>query len=177
MLYVDSVTGTDPMIDVSPGVEDLLGIPREEFLSRPFAWADTIHPEDLDAVLAENERVAITGEPFRMEFRVVHPDGKTLWVRDDAVLILDDSGQPLHWLGLMLDVTELIDAQAELHQAKTKYGALVEQIPAIVYVDVADDDMSTTYVSPQIQAILGYSRAGIHRRPPAVGEHPAPRRS
>ncbi len=157
VLYVDSVTGTDPMIDVSPGVEDLLGIPREEFLSRPYAWADTIHPEDLDAVLAENERVAITGEPFRMEFRVVHPDGKTLWVRDDAVLILDDSGQPLHWLGLMLDVTELIDAQAELHQAKTKYGALVEQIPAIVYVDVADDDMSTTYVSPQIQAILGYA--------------------
>jgi diguanylate cyclase (GGDEF)-like protein/PAS domain S-box-containing protein len=33
----------------------------------------------------------------------------------------------------------------------------VEQIPAIVYVDVADEDMSTTYVSPQIQAILGYS--------------------
>jgi diguanylate cyclase (GGDEF)-like protein/PAS domain S-box-containing protein len=157
VLYVDSVTGTDPMIDVSPGVEDLLGIPREEFLSRPYAWADTIHPEDLDAVLAENERVAITGEPFRMEFRVVHPDGKTMWVRDDAVLILDESGEPLHWLGLMLDVTELIDAQAELHQAKTKYGALVEQIPAIVYVDVADDDMSTTYVSPQIQAILGYA--------------------
>jgi diguanylate cyclase (GGDEF)-like protein/PAS domain S-box-containing protein len=157
VLYVDAVTGTDPMIDASPGVEDLLGIPREEFLSRPYAWADTIHPEDLDAVLAENERVAITGEPFRMEFRVVHPDGKTLWVRDDAVLILDESGQPLHWLGLMLDVTELIDAQAELQQAKTKYGALVEQIPAIVYVDVADEDMSTTYVSPQIQAILGYS--------------------
>ena len=157
VLYVDSVTGTDPMIDVSPGVEDLLGIPREEFLSRPYAWADTIHPEDLDAVLAETERVALTGEPFRMEFRVVHPDGKILWVRDDAVLILDESGQPLHWLGLMLDVTEMIDAQAELHQAKTKYGALVEQIPAIVYVDVADDDMSTTYVSPQIQAILGYA--------------------
>jgi diguanylate cyclase (GGDEF)-like protein/PAS domain S-box-containing protein len=156
VLYVDAVTGTDPMIDVSPGVQDLLGIPREEFLSRPYAWADTIHPEDLDAVLAENERVAITGEPFRMDFRVVHPDGKTLWVRDDAVLILDESGQPLHWLGLMLDVTELVDAQEELHQAKTKYGALVEQIPAIVYVDVADDAMSTTYVSPQIQEILGY---------------------
>ena len=108
-------------------------------------------------VLAESERSARTGEPFRMEFRVVHPDGKTVWVRDDAVLIKDESGTPLHWLGLMLDVTELIEAQAELHQAKSKYGALVEQIPAIVYVDVADDDMSTTYVSPQIEAILGYT--------------------
>ena len=157
LLYVDAVDATRPMIDVSPGVEDLLGIPRDEFLSRPYAWADSIHPDDLDGVLAEDERCTRTGDPFRMEFRVVHPDGRILWVRDDAVLIQDESGEPLHWLGLMLDVTELIEAQAELHQTKTKYGALVEQIPAIVYVDVADDEMSTTYVSPQIEAILGYT--------------------
>jgi diguanylate cyclase (GGDEF)-like protein/PAS domain S-box-containing protein len=157
VLYVDAVDQNQPMIDVSPSVQDLLGIPREEFLSRPFAWTDTIHPDDLATVMAENERSAVTGDPFRMEFRVVHPDGRILWVRDDAVLIHDESGAPLHWLGLMLDVTELIEAQAELHEAKTKYGALVEQIPAIVYVDAADDEMSTTYVSPQIQAILGYT--------------------
>jgi diguanylate cyclase (GGDEF)-like protein/PAS domain S-box-containing protein len=157
VLYVDAVTESHPMIDVSPSVEDLLGIPREEFLREPLAWVDAIHPDDLDGVMAESERATRTREPFRMEYRVVHPDGKTVWVREDAVLILDAAGQPLHWLGLMVDVTELIDAQAELHQAKTKYGALVEQIPAIVYVDVADEEMSTTYVSPQIQAILGYS--------------------
>ena len=33
--------------------------------------------------------------------------------------------------------------------------------------------MSTTYVSPQIEAILGYNHAGVHRRPTALGEHPA----
>jgi diguanylate cyclase (GGDEF)-like protein/PAS domain S-box-containing protein len=170
VLYVDAVIEDHPMIDVSPSVLDLLGIPREEFLSRPLAWADAIHPDDLADVLAESERATLTGEPFRMEYRVVHPDGKMVWVREDAVLILDGSGQPLHWLGLMLDVTELIDAQAELHQAKTKYGALVEQIPAIVYVDVADEDMSTTYVSPQIQQILGYS-AQEYIDDPQLWEH------
>jgi len=48
-------------------------------------------------------------------------------------------------------------AQAELNRTQAKYRALVEQIPAIVYIDVADEDMTTTYVSPQIQQILGYS--------------------
>ena len=48
-------------------------------------------------------------------------------------------------------------AQTELHRTQAKYRALVEQIPAIVYIDVADEDMSTTYVSPQIQQILGYT--------------------
>jgi len=158
VLYVDSAIESEPMIDVSPGVIDLLGISRDEFLSRPNAWAETIHPEDLDRVTAESERSGLTGEPFRMEYRVVHRDGSTVWIREDAVLIADEEGRPLHWLGLMLDVTESIRTQVELHETKTKYGALVEQIPAIVYVDVADDDMSTTYVSPQIEEILGYSQ-------------------
>src|SRR5687768_2567050 len=157
VLYVDAVDENEPMSDVSPSVIDLLGISREEFLSRPYAWAETIHPEDLDRVIAESDRSARTGEPFRMEYRVMHPDGHTVWVREDAVLIADEAGRPVHWLGLMLDVTELIRTQAELHEAKSKYGALVEQIPAIVYVDVADENMSTSYVSPQIEAILGYS--------------------
>ncbi|MGH2641982.1 MAG: putative bifunctional diguanylate cyclase/phosphodiesterase, partial [Actinomycetota bacterium] len=145
------------MIDVSPRVTELFGISREEFLSRAYAWEDTIHPEDQARVMAESERAVLTGDPFRSEYRVVHPDGRMVWVREDAVLVTDEIGQPLHWLGLMLDVTELMETQAELHDARTKYGALVEQIPAIVYVDAADDEMSTTYVSPQIQAILGYT--------------------
>src|SRR5262245_19010794 len=57
----------------------------------------------------------------------------------------------------MLDVTELALTQRELEETQTKFGALVEQIPAIVYIDLADDQMSTTYVSPQISPILGYS--------------------
>jgi diguanylate cyclase (GGDEF)-like protein/PAS domain S-box-containing protein len=170
VLYVDSVDESAPMIDVSPSVIDLLGISREEFLSRPFAWADTVHPEDLDRVVAESQRSALTGEPFRSEYRVVHAAGHTVWVREDAVLILDEADRPLHWLGLMLDVTELIKTQAELHEAKSKYGALVEQIPAIVYVDVADENMSTTYVSPQIEAILGY-RPEEYVEDPQLWEH------
>jgi PAS domain S-box-containing protein len=94
VLYVDSAIPTDPMIDVSPSVIDLLGISREEFLSRPCAWAQTIHPEDLERVTAQSDRSDLTGEPFRMEYRVVHPDGHTVWVREDAVLIADDGTSP-----------------------------------------------------------------------------------
>jgi diguanylate cyclase (GGDEF)-like protein/PAS domain S-box-containing protein len=157
VLYVDGVGEQDPMIDVSPSVSDLLGISREDFLSRQNAWSETIHPQDLDRVVAESERSVQTEEPFRTDYRVLHPDGRTIWVREEAVLVKDERGRPLHWLGLMLDVTEQMTTQAKLHEATTKYGALVEQIPAIVYIDIADDDMSTSYVSPQIQEILGYS--------------------
>ena len=157
VVYLDSVREGAPMIDVSPGVTDLLGIPREAFLSRAYAWSDTVHPDDLDRVLAESERAVITGEPFRIEYRVIHPDARTVWIREDSVLVSDEVGRPLHWIGTMLDITELMRTQAELREARSQYGALVEQIPAIVYVDAADEDMSTIYVSPQIEEILGYT--------------------
>jgi diguanylate cyclase (GGDEF)-like protein/PAS domain S-box-containing protein len=50
---------------------------------------------------------------------------------------------------------ELEQTQHELLRTQAKYRALVEQIPAIVYIDVVDEDMSTSYVSPQIEDLLG----------------------
>ena len=157
VIYVDSVDVDGAMLDVSPSVEGLLGISRDDFLSGLNVWTRTVHPDDLEQVVAESERCAATGEPFRIEYRVNHPDGRVVWVREEAVLIQDDAGQPIHWLGVMLDVTELMTTQAELNRAQAKYQALVEQIPAIVYLDVADEDMSTAYVSPQFEQILGYT--------------------
>lgn len=52
-------------------------------------------------------------------------------------------------------IEELRKADEELRKADAKYRTLVEQIPAIVYIDVADEDMSTSYVSPQIKDLLG----------------------
>jgi len=56
-------------------------------------------------------------------------------------------------LEVVLSDLERVDA--DLREANAKYRALVEQIPAIVYIDVADATMATTYVSPQIEALLG----------------------
>jgi diguanylate cyclase (GGDEF)-like protein/PAS domain S-box-containing protein len=50
---------------------------------------------------------------------------------------------------------DLLRADGELRELNARYRALVEQIPAIVYIDVADETMATTFVSPQIEALLG----------------------
>jgi diguanylate cyclase (GGDEF)-like protein/PAS domain S-box-containing protein len=159
VLYIDGVGPDDVMVDVSPGIEDLLGVTREEWLARFQGWEDIVHPDDRDRVLAESDRSVETGEPFRVEYRAVRPDAKIVWIREDSVLIRDDQGEPLYWLGLMLDVTEITQMQARLDEERSKYGALVEQIPAIVYVDLADGSFVTSYVSPQIESILGVSPA------------------
>jgi diguanylate cyclase (GGDEF)-like protein/PAS domain S-box-containing protein len=156
VIYLDGV-GDDTMVDVSPAIEQLLGIARDEWRSRFMVWQEAVHDDDLERVVAESERSIATGEPFCLEYRAFHRDGRMRWIREDSVLIRDEDGAPLYWLGLMLDVTELTLARRELEETQTKYGALVEQIPAIVYVDLADEHMSSSYVSPQIQELLGVS--------------------
>jgi diguanylate cyclase (GGDEF)-like protein/PAS domain S-box-containing protein len=43
----------------------------------------------------------------------------------------------------------------DMEEAERRYRTLVEQVPAIVYIDVVNDEMTTSYVSPQIRELLG----------------------
>ena len=49
-------------------------------------------------------------------------------------------------------------ADAQAPNLEAKYRALLEQIPAVVFMAYLDRGISEAYVSPQIEAALGYSR-------------------
>jgi DNA-binding NtrC family response regulator len=53
---------------------------------------------------------------------------------------------------------ELRDAETRRsrREAESRYQLLVERLPIIVYLSPVDRIQSTTYVSPQIETILGY---------------------
>ena len=155
VLYIDTIGDLDTMVDVSPGIFDLLGVTRESWLRGGLGWSDYVHPDDRERAVAESNACIASGEPFHCEYRAVHADGSVVWIREDAVLIRDAAHSPIYWLGIMLNITELIDAQRDLHHLQNTYGALVEQIPAIVYQDATDEAWTTVYVSPQITRLLG----------------------
>jgi PAS domain S-box-containing protein len=49
-------------------------------------------------------------------------------------------------------------AEAQQSNLEAKYRALLEQIPAVVFMAYIDRGVSEAYVSPEIEAALGYSR-------------------
>ncbi|MEO8291876.1 MAG: EAL domain-containing protein [Actinomycetota bacterium] len=154
VIYLHRLTdGT--MVDVGPGIRDLLGVEPQEWLRDPQTRLDPIHPGDRERVVGERARCIDAGEPCRLQYRATRADGQTVWISEETTVVRDDGGAPMYWLGLMLDVSESVHMRQQLQEATQKYGALVEQIPAIVYIDVADEDMSTSYVSPQIHGLLG----------------------
>jgi len=47
--------------------------------------------------------------------------------------------------------------QQALYQAEVKYQSLVEQISAVVFLDKADEEQTTLYMSPRIEELTGYT--------------------
>ena len=55
------------------------------------------------------------------------------------------------------DITDRRRAEERLREAESRYRTLVEQVPAVTYVDSLHGPDSTVYISPQIELMLGYT--------------------
>ena len=155
--YIQRMGLTSETVYVSPQVTDIVGYTPEEYTSTPDLWIKILHPDDREAVLAEDRRTNETGEPFVMEYRQLAKDGHVVWIRDEATLVKNEEGQPLYRLGVRLDITERKRAEEALADAEQRYRTLVEQIPAVTYIDPVDDPDTSLYTSPHIERMLGYT--------------------
>jgi PAS domain S-box-containing protein len=130
---------------VSPQYETILGYPPESKIIDEEHWNRIVHPEDRERVLAEEARTDESGEPFRVEYRVIGGDGRVVWVRDEATLVRDEEGQPLYWLGVQYDVTEqkLEAKQRERIEQELRIARLIQQtllpktLPELCGYDIA----------------------------------------
>ncbi len=160
IIYTAEFGETAPWLYVSPQIEAILGFTPEEWMVRPNLWSRRLHPEDRDRVLADEHHSQETGEPMLCEYRLLTKDGRTVWVRDESVVVPGPDGEAPLLQGVMLDITERKRAEEQLREAEARYRTLVEQIPAITYIDSYEGipgHYRTTYVSPQIEEMLGYS--------------------
>ena len=104
--YIDATDDNASTIYISRQVEDLLGYSPQEWIEDPELWPNLLHPDDRSRALAENERHNETGEPFRMEYRMLHRDGQVVWVHDEATVVRDERGVPRFSHGVMMDISD-----------------------------------------------------------------------
>ena len=62
-------------------------------------------------------------------------------------------------IGIDRDISERRRAEDALSNSEAQLRALVEEIPAIIYTESADETGKTLYISPQIETITGYTPA------------------
>jgi diguanylate cyclase (GGDEF)-like protein/PAS domain S-box-containing protein len=112
--YIDAADRSSTSLYMSPQIEAILGYPPDEWTSDPELWVKLLHPDDRERVLAEHLRTNESGEPFVEEYRLLARDGRTVWIRDEAVLIRDEEGLARFWQGVMIDVTDRKQAEEQI---------------------------------------------------------------
>ena len=102
----------------------MLGYTYRELQTTTKQWTDFIHPEDREK--AWNSIFAVLegrSDKHRIEYRMLHKDGRVRWILDQAnVMQRDATGKPTRMCGTHSDVTErkLIEEVLE-HQAYFDY--------------------------------------------------------
>ncbi|MET1012170.1 MAG: PAS domain-containing protein [Actinomycetota bacterium] len=152
--YIDAPDASLENLFVSPQVNDLLGRPSG---STGEEWAERVHPDDRERAHRETVEGVRSGDPFTLEYRMVRDDGRVIWVRDSATTVRNDTGEPAYVLGFFFDITKRKEAELQLEELERRYRNLVEQLPAVTYMDTADGDLTSIYVSPQVESVLGLS--------------------
>ncbi len=116
------------MIQVNQTLCDMLGYSLAELTGRTFI--SITHPDDIARNL-ELFRNSQTGEllVYQLRKRYLHRDGHAVWVDLVSTLIRDQTGAPLYSLGMMLDVTDRVNAeQARLLHEASQRAALVREV-------------------------------------------------
>ena len=104
----------------SSGIAQVLGYAPEEAGATSDWWFSQIHPDDQQRV--SQAFAAAQADPRRlrseMEYRMRRSDGRYVWLVDRCILSRDEQGRLLRVVGQNMDVTQRVEAEAALRQAK-----------------------------------------------------------
>ncbi len=96
---------------VSPQFYRLFGISEQSLYVDPLAWETHVHPEDRLGIAERFEKFGPLGT-YDEQYRILHPDGRLIWVRDRAFPVRNEQGEVLRIAGICEDITHLKMVQA-----------------------------------------------------------------
>nr|WP_268797945.1 bifunctional diguanylate cyclase/phosphodiesterase [Pseudomonas sp. BSw22131] len=157
-LYVQDVV-TRRVIYSNHHLGQTLGYSNEELqeMGEHF-WEILLHPEDEDFC----ERLRIERQngtcadlmQFQLRFRNKQDQWRRFDLREQA-LARNESGQVTRIIGVAKDITEQIEASESLRDSEQRYRMLAESISDVIFS--TDAALKPNYVSPSVNAVLGYS--------------------
>jgi PAS domain S-box-containing protein len=151
---MDGPKGT--LVYLSPNCQEVLGRTPEQFMAEPLETRlQRIHPEDRPGFIAGTRDTDQTGT-FDGRYRYQRPDGQVLHLSTLSRLVSETPEGPSIRMGLIMDVTAEMEISQALRDSEARFRALVERVPAVVYIVSNEPEPETIYVSPEVTNLSGY---------------------
>jgi diguanylate cyclase (GGDEF)-like protein/PAS domain S-box-containing protein len=146
---------------ISPSVRHILGMEPDEIVGRN--GAEFVEPDVWDALPDPRDDVLAGAVPdgpeLPMYIRVRHADGSWRWMAGRPVLVTDDHGSLTSIVIAWSDVTELIEAREEAHEARDRLRATLDTLidPHIIISPLVEDGRIVDFVILEAnQAVATY---------------------
>ncbi|MCB9077862.1 MAG: PAS domain-containing protein [Anaerolineaceae bacterium] len=115
---------------LDPVIKTILGYTDDEIPNDLDIWAEYVHPDDRQAVMAAAQ-AHIEGQTpvYAHEHRMLHKDGSVRWVYVHGKIINDEQGRPIRMIGTDADITgrKAVEAQVQRQLDYARALAAFEQ--------------------------------------------------
>ncbi|HWH31915.1 MAG TPA: PAS domain S-box protein [Egibacteraceae bacterium] len=118
-----------------------------------------IHPDDRERIVAIHTKAMEDHQPYRMEERIVRPDGDVRILDSTGKVVLDEHGRPVRMVGICLDVTEQRRAAEALRRSQERFRDLVESAPDAVIL--FDADGTILQANRETERLFGWSAGDL----------------
>ncbi|MGB2924464.1 MAG: PAS domain S-box protein [Limnothrix sp.] len=146
----------------SNAIEAISGYPATDFMiGGQRDYVDIVHPEDTAIIERIVKEKLASKENFRIEYRLIHRDGSTVWVEEKGQGIFDEVGKLLWLNGVILDISEKKKLVSDLQQQQRHY---YEKTPAMLYS--INEQTEIASVSDHWLEVMGYERQEVIGRQP-----------
>ncbi len=166
VVWLNEVDPDDPgmtnCVYVGPQLMDLLGCTPREWMEDPYLWRDVIHPDDLPAVMEQNNLADERGQ-LSVEYRALPRGGGIVWIHDEAVLIPADGDRPAYWQGVMVDITPQRVQDQALHELTESLRGVVNASPLAIIV--LEPDGRVRHWNPAAERMFGWTAREIVGQP------------
>jgi PAS domain S-box-containing protein len=155
---------------VGPQVESMIGYPRGAWLAEDSLWRRILHDDDREQVIAAYSAAVAARAPFSCEYRLLGPDGRTIWVRDSSNLV--DNGERSRRQGFIVDITELKRAEEQLERnAMLLRGLIDATVDGMCLTDQEGEILIANRPLRRLVSGLGLADEGpIHERLLSIAE-------
>jgi len=93
----------------------LYGIEKEQFVGAYEAWQNGLHPDDRQ-IGEEAIQAGIQSGEFKLEFRIIWPDGTIRYIRGHARTLRDSKGVACRMIGTNWDITDQKSAEKKAQE-------------------------------------------------------------